>query len=157
MFQRSHALTAVLLLGLSLCSRATYPANVASEKAKIVEAVEQMYVAIAHDDPAKFLEHTTPDFFTFDGGMRFTGPQLVQLIKDAHAAGKIYVWKVTEPVVELYGTAALITYTNVGSVTDAAGEKKDVSWLESATLEKVSGVWRVHFFHSTRVPPPKAP
>ncbi|PYI40867.1 MAG: hypothetical protein DMF12_11805 [Verrucomicrobia bacterium] len=34
---------------------------------------------------------------------------------------------------------------------DAKG-KKNLSWLESAVLRTENGAWRIHFFHSTRVP-----
>jgi hypothetical protein len=34
---------------------------------------------------------------------------------------------------------------------DASGTK-ELSWLESAVLEKQAGTWRIRFFHSTRMP-----
>lgn len=73
------------------------------------------------------------------------------LVKDAHAAGKVYVRQVTEPQVYVHGQMAWITSVNRGSLQDATG-KKDLSWLESAVLCKSNGVWRIHFLHSTRVP-----
>ena len=127
-------------------------ASDAMEKTRVIKAMESMYVAVTNDDLAMFGKVTTPDFFSFEGGVRMSGDDLMQLIKGAHAAGKVYVWRVTEPKVKLYGRAALITYTNRGSIQDADGSKKEVSWLESALLEKDHGAWRIHFFHSTRVP-----
>jgi hypothetical protein len=58
----------------------------------------------------------------------------------------------TDPEVRVEGNTAWVTYVNRGSVQDAAGVTER-SWLESAVLGKEEGVWRIHFFHSTRVQP----
>jgi ketosteroid isomerase-like protein len=110
-----------------------------------------MFAAAAADDLARFRAVTTPDFYAFDGGGRFIGDALMDLIKSAHAAGKVYVWTVNEPEVRIQGDVAWITYVNRGSIKDASGTK-DLSWLESAVLRKENGTWRIQFFHSTRVP-----
>ena len=78
----------------------------------------------------------------------------MDLIKAAHAAGKVYVWTVNEPEVHIAADIAWITYVNRGSIKDASGTK-DVTWLESAVLQKEKGMWRIHFFHSTRAPEKK--
>jgi hypothetical protein len=124
----------------------------ATDQEKVIEAVRVMYVAATNDDLELFRSVTTPDFYAFDVGKRFTGDELMDLIKKAHTAGKVYVWQVTAPQVRIDGRTAWITYTNRGSVEDAAG-KQNLSWLESAVLRKENGAWRIHFFHSTRVPP----
>ena len=82
------------------------------------------------------------------------GDALMDMIKAAHTAGKAYVWTVNEPEVHITGDMAWITYVNQGSIKDASGTK-DVTWLESAVLEKENGAWRIRFFHSTRVPEKK--
>ena len=123
----------------------------ATDQERIVEAMRQMYVAATNDDLAQFRTVTTPDFYAFDVGRRMTGDQLMGFVKDAHAAGKIYVWQVTEPQVYVDGKTAWITYVNRGSLQDATG-KRDLSWLESAVLRKDKGTWRIQFLHSTRVP-----
>lgn len=122
-----------------------------ADEEAVVQAMRQMYVALTHDDSAQLRAVTSADFYAFDLGKKFTGDELVAVIKKAHASGKTFVWTVTEPRVRIEGAVAWITYLNLGSVQDAAG-KKDVSWLESAVLMKDSGTWRIHFFHSTRVP-----
>jgi quercetin dioxygenase-like cupin family protein len=117
----------------------------------IVDAMRTLYVALGKDDVALFRSVTARDFFTYDGGKRFTGDELLALIKSRHDAGVVFVWNITEPDVRVDGRTAWITYVNRGSVTDAAG-KKDVVWLESAVLRKDDGAWHVQFFHSTRMP-----
>jgi ketosteroid isomerase-like protein len=152
MFKR---LSLIVLAATGLSSAHVAATGEASEEARVVEALETMYVALTRDDLALFEKVVTADFYTFDGGLRMNTGEFLLLIRKLHAAGRIFVWKVTEPVVELHGDVALITYTNRGSVQEADGTKKDVAWLESALLRKDHGAWRIRFFHSTRVPPPK--
>ena len=151
----ARALRAIVLTWVSaaiLCfSAQCLAAQPSTDQEKIVEALRQMYVAATNDDLDQFRAVTSPDFFTFDGGMRMSGDELMALIKDAHAAGKVYVWEVTEPQVHIDGQTAWVTYVNRGSLQDAAG-KKDLAWLESAVLRKYDDTWRIQFFHSTRVP-----
>ena len=124
---------------------------VAADQIQVTEAVRSMFAALTADDLAKFRAVTTPDFYAFDVGKRFTGDVLMDLIKAAHAEGKVYVWTVNEPEVHISGDIAWITYVNHGSIKDASGTK-NVTWLESAVLQKGKGIWRIHFFHSTRAP-----
>ena len=131
------------LSGTALASQAT------TDQEKVIEAMRLMYVAATNDDMDQFRAVTSPDFYTFDGGKRMTGDELMGFIKDAHAAGKVYVWEVTEPQVYVDGQTAWITYVNRGSLQDATG-RKDLTWLESAVLRRDNGTWRIHFFHSTR-------
>ena len=79
----------------------------------------------------------TRDFYSYDGGARFTGDELMALIKTAHASGKVFVWNVTKPEVRMHGDVAWITYVNEGSVKDASGTR-NVTWLESAFLGRKS-------------------
>jgi hypothetical protein len=78
-----------------------------AEQDKVVEAMNTMYVAATNDDLAQFHTVAAPDFYAFDGGKRFNGDALMELIKTAHAAGKIYVWRVTEPEVHIEGEMCL--------------------------------------------------
>jgi ketosteroid isomerase-like protein len=143
-----------LLLALVISASLVIPsiaATAAGDQAKVIEAIHTMYVAAAHDDLAKFHTVAAPDFYAFDTGKRFTGDALMARIKDLHAAGKVFVWEVTAPTVQIDGDMALITYINKGSIQDQSGTR-NVSWLESAVLRKDHGNWRIHFFHSTLVP-----
>jgi ketosteroid isomerase-like protein len=131
-----------------------FPADssgVEPEETKVIEAIRLMYVALQNDDLAKFEDITSADFFAFDVGKRFSRDELMALIKNAHAAGKIYKWTVTEPEVHIDGNTAWITYVNRGSLEDNSG-KKNLTWLESAVLRRHNGAWRIQFLHSTRVP-----
>lgn len=146
------AVALACIFAVIMCfSAQCFAAQPASEQEKVVEALRLMYVAATNDDLDQFRAVTSSDFFTFDGGMRMSGDELMALIKGAHAAGKVYVWEVTEPQVHIDGQTAWVTYVNRGSLQDATG-KKDLTWLESAVLRKYNDTWRIQFFHSTRVP-----
>ena len=146
-----RVLVAQLLLLSALCAgtfaQASSPAD---DSAKVTETVRMMFDALVTDDLDLFRSVTSPDFYAFDGGQRFDGDELLELIKDLHASGKVYVWEITEPNVRVVGDTAWITYVNRGSVSDATG-KQERSWLESAVLLNQDGTWRIQFFHSTRV------
>jgi ketosteroid isomerase-like protein len=123
-----------------------------ADEKEITDAVRSMFAAFAADDSVKFHEIAAADFYAFDGGERYKGDDLIDLLKKLHAAGKAFVWTITEPRVHVEGDVAWITYVNDGSIQDASGTKK-TSWLESAVLRKNDGKWRVQFLHSTRVRP----
>ena len=109
-----------------------------------------MFAAARADDIAKFDSVVAPGFYIFDGGLRFNGDSIMTFIKTQHEAGKHYEWNVTEPDVHISGQTAWIAYINKGSISDSSGTR-DQNWLESAFLEKQSGVWKIVFMQSTRV------
>ena len=136
----------------SATSRCAPPATAQSD---VVEVMRSMFAVMRVDDLKRFQEIATPDFYAYDGGVRFAGPaSLVDLIKKLHASGKRYEWSVTQPEVHVACNVAWITYVNQGSVEDASG-RQPVTWLESAVLEYANARWRIRFIHSTRAP--KAP
>jgi hypothetical protein len=118
---------------------------------RVTETLKQMYVAASNNDLALFHRVAAGDYLAFDGGQRFSGDELMALIQAEHKKGRRYVWTVMEPNVHLACNDAWIAFTNRGSVEDESG-KKDRIWLESAFLHKEAGVWKIQFFHSTRVP-----
>ncbi len=147
-------LTIAALVTSAISATAVDSGPTGTDQAQVTEAVRSFFAAATADDLDKLHAVTAPDFYPFDAGGRFTRDALMDMIKAAHAAGKVYVWTVNEPAVHISGDIAWITYVNHGSIKDATGTK-DVTWLESAVLQKENGIWRIHFFHSTRVPEKK--
>lgn len=141
----------LFVVSFTVVSAEQAPPPPGSEEARVIEVMRTFYVAATNDDLEKFHSVVTHDFYSYDGGARFTGDELMALIKGAHASGKVFVWNVTKPEVRMHGDVAWITYVNEGSVKDASGTK-NVTWLESAFLRKEKDAWRIEFFHSTRVP-----
>ena len=122
-----------------------------NDEIQVTEAVRSMFAALSAENIPKLRAVIAPDFYAFEAGGRITGDALIDLIKKAHGAGKVYAWTVNEPEVHIDGSMAWVTYINRGSIKDASGTK-NVSWLESAVLRKEKDSWRILFFHSTRVP-----
>jgi len=118
---------------------------------QVVEAVRTLFAAAAADDLGRFHSVVAADFYAFDGGKRFDGDALMNLIKALHAEGNTYVWTINEPEVHVSCSLAWVTYVNRGAVQNASGTQSR-AWLESAVLQKESDRWRIRFFHSTRVP-----
>jgi hypothetical protein len=52
----------------------------AVDKEKVADTMRQMYVAATNDDMALFHRVAATDFYAFDGGHRFTGDALMDLI-----------------------------------------------------------------------------
>jgi ketosteroid isomerase-like protein len=156
MIRYQTLLVAVVLLSIrTVGSGAAEQTDLYSaEQPHVIEVIRSFFAAATADDLEKFNAVTSPNFYAFDAGGRFTRDALIELIKAAHAAGKFYVWTVNEPEVHILGDTAWITYVNHGSIKDTSGTK-EATWLESAFLEKEKGTWRIHFFHSTRVPEKK--
>jgi ketosteroid isomerase-like protein len=146
--------TVSLLSSTMTASAADQSESPLADQIQLTEAIRSFFAAATADDLDKLHAVTTPDFYAFDAGGRFTRDALMDMIKAAHAAGKVYVWTVNEPEVHISGDLAWITYVNRGSIKDASGTK-DVTWLESAVLQKEKGAWRIHFFHSARAPEKK--
>jgi hypothetical protein len=148
-----------MLLGLTAASAAkaqscaASAADQAKDQAAILDTMHSFFSAAANDDMAKFHSVVTANFYAFDGGKRFDGDALMELIKSAHAAGKVYVWSITEPEIHVECNTAWIAYVDHGSIQEASG-KKDLTWLESGIFERQNGSWRIRFLHSTRVPQP---
>ncbi len=154
--QRARAAFAALTIaGLSACAHApSAPASCPSRESiatEVAQTMRDMYTALKADDYAGFHAAVTSDFFAFDAGKRFDGDALMDLVKAQHEKGAVYEWQVNDPKVEVTCDMALVTYINTGSVT-SDGAKRELSWLESATLKHDGQRWRIRFFHSTRVP-----
>jgi ketosteroid isomerase-like protein len=119
--------------------------------------VNTIFTAARADDIAKFDSVIASDFYMYDGGVRFNGDAIMAVIKAQHVAGKHYEWNVTEPDVHISGNTAWIAYVNQGSISNDSGAVSQ-KWHESAFLQKQSGIWKIVFMHSTRVPvaPPES-
>ncbi len=115
--------------------------------------VRALFDAARKDDEASFRKITTDSFYAYDGGKKFTGEALLDVVKAAHRRGDIYIWNVTEPQTMADCKLALVTWVNQGSVAKQGKPAEKVTWLESATLSFEHGTWRVAFLHSTRAAP----
>lgn len=146
------ALSAAVIL--SGCAHVATPACPASPRAEaeIEQAVHTFYDALRADDLAAFRRATTDRFYSFDGGERYTGTALAELVRDAHAKGVQLNWSVGPLDTQRRCDVAWSAWENVGSV-GTPPDVKPVRWLESAVLVHRDGQWKVDFFHSHRATP----
>ena len=151
--------TLVLLCALALVARSGQAQSCRTTDADtsaVADALRTLYAGASVDDMAKMHSVTAPNFYAFDGGAQFSSiDDLMKVVKTRQDQGVKYVWTVTKPQVTIHCKEAWITYVNDGSFQMPNSAPTPTQWLESAILEKRSGVWKIVFFHSTRVPPAK--
>ena len=139
---------ALLLAGCAHLERSACAAPGGSN-AQIEGTIHAFFDALRRDDQTAFQHLTTSRFFAFDAGKRYSGIQLVNLVKDAHARRVELNWSVGPVDTRFACEVAWSTWENVGS----AGTPPDVKplrWLESAVLVREDGAWKIDFFHSQR-------
>jgi hypothetical protein len=140
------AFLALSFPGIALAAPCPKPDPVA-----VVKTMTDMFAALTVDDGAKLTSIFTPDAVEFDGGTRFTGSGLWDLIKTVHAKGIRLVWTVQDLDVHFACDTAWIDYINRGSVSDGK-TATPITWLESAVLVHGKTGWLIRFLHSTQVP-----
>jgi hypothetical protein len=111
--------------------------------------VRQFFQALRTEDNAAFERVTTTSFYSFDVGKRFSGTELLNLVRDAHARGVQLNWSIGPLDTKVGCNMAWAAWENVGSA-GIPPNVRPVRWLESAVLVPQSGVWKIEFFHSTR-------
>ena len=148
---RAFAVAGVAALALSGCAHGAAPKCPASPgaEAEIEQAVHAFYDALRADDAAAFRRVTTARFYSFDGGNRYDGTALVDLVRDARAKGTQLNWSVGPLDTQRRCDIAWTAWENVGSA-GTPPDIKPVRWLESAVLVHQDGQWKIDFFHSHR-------
>ncbi len=145
------------LTALSAILSAGYPCFAAprcapaDSAAQVVQTAVDLFAATKAEDAARFRALTTADFHAYDGGKRFDGLGLLDLIKGATAQGRRFDWTVQDTEVHIDCTTATLVYVNRGAVGDVKA-MTPMTWLESDMLRWENGRWKIAFLHSTRVP-----
>lgn len=136
---------------LTGCTHLNGPACAGSLQAEadIERTVHAFFDALRQEDAAAFQRLTTSSFYAFDVGKRYTGTELLDVVKDAHDRGVKLNWSVGPLDTDLGCDVAWSAWENVGSA-GIPPDVKPVRWLESAVLVRQNGDWKVDFFHSQR-------
>lgn len=142
------ALSASLFVSLPCLAAQCAPAN---SEAQVAQTARDMFAATQALDTEKFKALTTANFYAYDGGKRFDGLGLLDLIRGAMAQGRRFEWTVQDTDVHIDCATATLVYVNRGAVGDAKA-MTPMTWLESDTLRWENGRWKIAFLHSTRVP-----
>lgn len=139
------------LFMLPACAHAVTPACTTSpsDKAEIDRTVRGLFDALGKEDRVAFGRLTTASFYSFDVGKRFSGSELLDAVRDAHARGVELNWSIGPLDTHLGCDMAWAAWENSGSA-GIPPKVQPVRWLESAMLVRRDGAWKVDFFHSTR-------
>ena len=98
------------------------------DPAAVAKTMTDMFAALTVDDGAKLAAIFTPDAVEFDGGERFSGSGLWDLIKTLHAKGIRLVWTMHDMDVHFACDTAWIDYINRGSVFDGKSTMPVTGW-----------------------------
>lgn len=140
--------TTLALTGCAHARQPNCPAPVTA-KVEIDQTINDFFDALRKDDEASFKRLTTETFYSFDGGKRFDGTELVDVVRDAHAQGVQINWSIGPIDTKLSCDAAWSAWENVGSA-GIPPDLRPVRWLESAVIVRENGSWKIDFFHSHR-------
>lgn len=122
--------------------------------AKAVEAaVRGWFNGFVRDDYPASYALQAPGFYAYDGGERYEGTALGELLRTLKAGGTRLEWNLHDMDVHVACDAAWAAWVNTGAA-GKAGAMQPVTWLESMTLRYADGRWRVEFLHSDRMKPP---
>lgn len=84
-----NKLSQVWMLAIAFCFMGAAPTStVTADEEAVAQTLRLMYVGLTKEDTAQLRAVTTPDFYAFDGGEKYTGDELMTLIKSLHAARK---------------------------------------------------------------------
>lgn len=152
MRKTSAGLACLLLIGATSGCAHT-PANAcagsSADAATVAQTIKAYYAALAADDAAAAEQLTSPSFYAYDVGKRFTGPELSATIRQIHQQGTVLQWNIGSIDTHFDCNIAWAAWENVGAAGPAA-QLKPARWLESAVLQRHRGKWLLEFLHSTR-------
>lgn len=138
-------------------SQARSPARSCSTPAaaqEIADTIRAFFLALSKDDEAALRNFTTPDFYAYEIGKRYTGPELSKMILDARKAGRILQWNIGQVDARVDCQLAFAAWENTGAA-GTAGQMQPRAWLESALLVRDGKRWLIRFLHSTPKDPRK--
>jgi hypothetical protein len=146
----SLAIAAALMSGAAQAAAKCAPPGAAKD----VEAVVRgWFAAFARQDYAGGYALQAPHFYAYDGGKRYDGVALGELLRTAKATGTMVEWNLHDIDVHLACDQGWAAWVNTGAA-GKAGAMTPVTWLESAVLSYRDGRWSMEFLHSDRVRPP---
>jgi hypothetical protein len=121
---------------------------------QVSHTVRSFFAALAVDDDSAVRRLTTPNFYAFEVGKRFSGPELSKLIADAHRSGRVLQWNIGPVDARVDCSMAFAAWENIGAAGTAA-KMEPRAWLESALLLRQGDGWVIDFLHSTPKDPRK--
>lgn len=143
------ALAAAIILAGCAHERTSHCLSSPQESGEIKRTVDALFAALRNEDKVAFERLITTTFYSFDGGERFPGTELVDVVRDAHARGVQLNWSIGTLDTHVRCDVAWSAWENVGSA-GIPSNVRPVRWPESAVLVRQNGRWKIDFFHSQR-------
>ena len=140
--------TAIMVTGSAHGRPSNCPSSLRAS-GEIKQTINAFFGALRIEDKLAFQRLTTKTFYSFDGGERYPGASLVDVVREAHAKGVQLNWSIGPLDTKLRCNVAWSAWENVGSA-GIPPAVKPVRWLESAVLIRQNGSWKIDFFHSQR-------
>ena len=126
-----------------------YPAcDTAASRDAVARTVHAFFDALAADDYPALQQVTTPSFYAFDVGKRYSARELSEVVRRSHDAGRVINWNVGPITSRIDCSVASAAWENAGSA-GTADKVESRAWLESAVLVRNDDRWLIDFLHST--------
>ena len=115
----------------------------------IQAALRGFYEGLSEHDFSSLDKHTAPGFYLLEHGEYWNLGYLKNQIGDLKPAGFVRKNHFDFKRIEVFGDDAFAVWDLFAKVVRDQSQH-DLYWLESGTLKRLDGHWKVHFLHSTR-------
>lgn len=110
-------------------------------------ALNNFYDGLKSRDLKKVDEATTGDFILYEDGKVWTNDSLINFLNTFKSFKGD--WKFDGMKVYVDDNSGDMSYFNHGDFIVNDTTKYSLDWIESATLRKIDGKWKMNFLHST--------
>lgn len=117
------------------------------EEVAALDTVNTFFEALGSSNRAKLNAVVTEDFRLLEDGEIWSADHLFERVTKPDREER---WTLTQPRISINGQMGLIELRNTGAFTYPDG-KQNHEWVESATLVKQRGKWRIKLYHSTKI------
>ena len=115
----------------------------------IKSTLRNLYTALALGDTAKYSSHVTEDYYVLEDGEYWSLEYCLSLVAKKTGTNYQRTDHLDFKIIEVYGNNAFAVW-DLDAEIIRDGEFFNYSWLESASMKKLNGEWKVHVLHSTR-------
>jgi ketosteroid isomerase-like protein len=122
--------------------------NKTAEEEKVKKVIDAYFKAIQSNDYEQMKANTTNDYLLFESGKVWNNDSLwneIQKFKD-----NTIRFSINSHSIEIDQRFAHVVYFNHGDIYQNDSLMSRMDWIESATLKKIDGQWKIFFLHSTQ-------
>ncbi|WP_224490894.1 nuclear transport factor 2 family protein [Robertkochia flava] len=116
----------------------------------IKQTLEGLYHALAERDAQAYGALTAPGYYVLEQGVYWDLEYTLNLVGQKKPEGYSRKDSLDYKIIEVCNDTAFVVWDLFAEVI-RDGALTRYQWLESGTLKKIDGQWKVHILHSTRV------